>query len=59
MTPLMVACQSGEICSKAALILITHGARVDGLSNVCAWQTLNVATMTSSSLMYICLFCAG
>ena len=34
MTPLMVACQSGEICSHAALILITHGARVNGLPNV-------------------------
>ena len=53
MTPLMVACQSGDICSQAALILITHGARVDGLPNVCAWETLNVvhATMTSSSLI--------
>ena len=59
MTPLMVACQSDEICSQAALILITHGARVDGLPNVCALQTLIVvhATMMISSLMFICLFC--
>ena len=33
-TPLMVACQSGDICSEAAMILMAHGARVDGLSDV-------------------------
>jgi len=34
-TPLMVACLSGDICCQAALILIRHGARVNGLPNVC------------------------
>jgi len=33
-TPLMVACLSGDICCQAALILITHAARVNGLPNV-------------------------
>jgi len=30
----MVACLSGDICCQAALILITHDARVNGLPNV-------------------------
>lgn len=34
LTPLMVACQSGDIYCQAALILITNGARVNGLPNV-------------------------
>jgi len=33
-TPLMVACLSGDICCQAALILITHAARVNGLPNI-------------------------
>ena len=40
-TPLMVACQSSDVCSEAALSLITNGARVDGLPNVCSLQSVN------------------
>ena len=50
----MVACQSGEICSHATLILITHGARVNGLPNVCALKTLNVVHATTMISSLVC-----
>ena len=40
MTPILVACWSGENCNQAAMTLVTHGARVDGLPNVCFYQAV-------------------
>ena len=51
-TPLMVACQSSDICSQAALILITHDARVDGHPNVYALQLVNIVHATVVCLCF-------
>lgn len=42
-TPLMIACQSGDMCYDTAMLLITHGANPNGLPGV----------RLNSELMYI------
>ena len=53
-TPLMVACLSSDICSEAALSLITNGARVDGLPNVCSLQSVN--NVEEAVMVYLFFF---
>jgi len=54
-TPLMVACLSGDICCQAALILITHDARVNGLPNVGTYP-VKMCPISSDQLNPIYLF---
>ena len=51
-TPLMVACLSGDICCQAALILITHDARVNGLPNVGTYP-VKICPISSDQLINI------